>query len=186
MKKVVILHGYNGFPLVLEWLRDELNKIDYNVLMPKFPKAELCRYGSWKSVLDQYIDFFDEDTIVVAHSMGNSFIIKYLHEKNIKIKLYIGLAGFCDVFSVEGKDVLNEALADFPVSNDDIEYFKKNTIYRYSIYSDNDHIVPFEILENCYKKLDSNPLFIKNIGHMGKKSGLEKLPQIIDIIKNIK
>lgn len=182
MKKVAILHGYNGFPLVLEWLREELKKMDYNVVMPMFPKAELCRYKYWKSVLDEYIKFFDEDTIVVAHSIGNPFIFKYLNEKNIKIKLYIGLAGFCDVFSVDGKDVLNEALADFPVSDDDINNFKKSVKYRYSIYSDNDHVVPFYLLENCYKKLDSNQILIKNIGHMGKKSGLEKLPEIISII----
>lgn len=56
---------------------------------------------------------------------------------------------------------------------------------RYSIYSDNDHIVPFEILQEFTKIIDSKDMLIEGIGHMGKKSGLESLPQVIEIINNI-
>ena len=55
---------------------------------------------------------------------------------------------------------------------------------RHSIYSDNDHIVPFELLEEFCQDIDSEAMLIKNIGHMGKKSGLEELPEVIKIIDN--
>ena len=55
---------------------------------------------------------------------------------------------------------------------------------KYSIYSDNDHIVPFNILEKYCKDINSKPILINNIGHMGNKSGLETLPEVIDLIDN--
>lgn len=182
MKKVVILHGYNGIPLVFEWLKEKLEEKNYNVLMPTFPKQEGCRYDAWSNILDEHKDFFNNETIVVAHSIGNAFTFKYLSKNNIKIKLYIGLAGFCDAFSHADREDLNEAVESFSVSQNEIEKFKTITRYRYSIYSDNDHIVPFKILEECPKKIGSNSILIKNIGHMGKKSGLKELPEIINII----
>ena len=32
----------------------------------------------------------------------------------------------------------------------------------------------------------SKSILIEGIGHMGKKSGLESLPQVIDIVDNVK
>ena len=33
--------------------------------------------------------------------------------------------------------------------------------------------------------INSHPILIKGIGHMGKKSGLETLPKVIEIIDNV-
>jgi len=182
LKKVVILHGYNGIPLVFKWLKEQLEEKGYNVLMPTFPIKDGCRYNSWSNILDEYKDFVDEDTIVVAHSIGNAFTFKYFSKNNIKFNLYIGLAGFCDTFILEGRDDLNQAVKDFNVSQNDIEKFKQLAKIKYSIYSNKDHIVPFNVLENCPKRIKSIPVFIKDIGHMGEKSGLKELPEIIEII----
>lgn len=59
---------------------------------------------------------------------------------------------------------------------------------KYSIYSDSDHLVPFELLEQYCKDIDSISIPMKDIGHMGKKSGLEKLPIVVNIItdKNLR
>ena len=54
---------------------------------------------------------------------------------------------------------------------------------KYSIYSDNNHIEPFKILEKYPSVVESNPVFISGIGHMGKKIGLEELPEVIKIIQ---
>lgn len=39
-----------------------------------------------------------------------------------------------------------------------------------------------EILEEYPKILGANSILIKGIGHMGKKSGLETLPKVLEII----
>ena len=59
---------------------------------------------------------------------------------------------------------------------------------KYSIYSDSNHLVPFELLEQYCKEIDSIPIPMQDIGHMGNKSGLKELPIVVSIItnKNIK
>ncbi len=54
---------------------------------------------------------------------------------------------------------------------------------RYCIYSDTDHIVPREILEKHIKNIDATGYMIPNIGHMGKKSNLQTIPKVIEIIQ---
>lgn len=42
----------------------------------------------------------------------------------------------------------------------------------------------FNLLEKYCRDIESKPILIKSVGHMGKKSGLETLPEVIDLIDN--
>lgn len=183
MKNVILIHGYNGIPKIYEWLEKELKRIKYNVILPKFPPREGVIYEEWKKIFDTYQQYINSDSIIVAHSIGNEFIIKYMNENDLNIKLYISLAGFSQYFEWETKQDLNRACRNFLVSKSELENFKNKCNKRYSIYSDNDHLVPFDILEQYPKSIDATPILIKNIGHMGKKSGIEKIPKVIELIK---
>lgn len=48
---------------------------------------------------------------------------------------------------------------------------------------DSDHLVPLELLEEYCKDIESVSIPMKDIGHMGKKSGLEKLPKVLELIE---
>lgn len=182
MKNVVLIHGYNGIPKIYEWLEEELERLGYSIIVPEFPAREGVVYESWKNILDKYKQYITRDSILVAHSIGNEFTIKYLNENDLRIKLYISLAGFSKYFEWEDKEDLNRACREFLVSESELEDFKNRCDSKYSIYSDNDHIVPFEILKEYPKSINARPILIKNIGHMGKKSGLEKLPELLKVI----
>lgn len=183
MKNVIMIHGYNGIPKIYNWLKDELEKREYKVIVPEFPSADGVIYDNWNEILDNYKNEFNKDTIVIAHSIGNEFIIKYLVKNNISIKLYISLAGFAECFEWEDKPDLNRAVKEFLVSNEEIEEFKRLVDKKYSIYSDNDHIVPFDVLEKYPKVINSRAILIRGIGHMGKKSGLESIPEVLKLIE---
>ena len=90
----------------------------------------------------------DKETIIVCHSIGNPFIIKYLSKRKLKAKLYISVAGFCKLFTVPDREDLNKAFIDFQVSKENIEYCLSKIPFRYSLYSDNDHVIPFDILKD--------------------------------------
>ena len=183
MNNVILVHGINGTPKIFEWLKSELEKSGYEVIMPSFPIQEGTIYEKWKEILDQYKGSINSDSVVVCHSIGNEFIIKYLTEYHLKINAYIGLAGFAEAFYNEGKDVLNAAVERFAVSEDEKREFMALTSSRYAIYSDNDHIVPFGVLERYPREIDAKLIFIHGIGHMGKKSGLEQLPELLKLIE---
>ena len=180
---IILIHGFNGIPKVYNWLQEELTKKNYNVIIPEFPPREKCKYDSWSKILDKYKTEFNDKTIVIAHSIGNEFFMKYCYNNKIKVKMYISLAGFAEYFECEGKDVLNSVLKDFLVGEIEIEYFKKIEIEKYSIYSNNDHIVPLNVLKKYPIEINAKPIFIEGIGHMGKKSGITRIDEIIKIIE---
>lgn len=107
-----------------------------------------------------------------------------IHGYNGIPKIYVSLAGFADSFENEEKEDLNRAIKEFLVTTKEVEMFNKLVYKKYSIYSDNDHIVPFDILEKYPKIIGAKAMLIKGIGHMGKKSGLETIPEVLDIIDN--
>ena len=94
MKNVIIIHSYNGdteksfAPSIKEVCRE--NDIDY--YFPNFPIRSEATYESWEEVLDEYRDkgILNSDSIVISHSLGTQFIIKYLAKHNINIDNHHG------------------------------------------------------------------------------------------------
>jgi len=168
---------------VFYWLKEELEKLEYKVIMPNLPTQEHLRYAIWKERFEGIKKDLDGELIAIIHSGGNPFMIKYLRESNLSIKLYIGLAGWSDRHRVEGREDLNACIEDLAPSEKDFEHFKNNVEIRYGIYSDNDHVVPFEILRKHVDNIGGKHCMIPNIGHMGKKSNLQELPQVIKILQ---
>lgn len=184
VRNIIMIHGYNGIPKIYEWLKEELEQMGYSVILPQLPIKENVIYEKWRKILDDYKNEINSETIVIAHSIGNEFIIRYVVENNIKIKEYIGLAGFAEYFENKGNEDLNRAIKEFLVTKKEIDNFKNLVDKKWCIYSNNDHIVPFDILEKYPKTIESEFIFIKGIGHMGKKSGLETIPEVLEIINS--
>lgn len=184
MKYAFIIHGFNGDTVYTfgPSLKKYLEENGYTVFMPNFPIRSEATYQKWSSILDNYKKYFNSETIVVAHSIGNPFFIKYLSSNKLSIKLYVSVAGFCDLFKVPNREDLNAAFIDFAVKETEINYAKENIIHRFSLYSDNDHVIPFDILQSFINKINSTPVFIKGVGHMGNRDNISRLPQIEEII----
>ena len=106
-------------------------------------------------------------------ALGNPMFIKYICKNDLKVGLYISLAGFAEAFCVDGKDVLNKVIEPLTISSEEKAKIINLINKKYSIYSDNDHIVPFKILKEYSLAINSKPIFISGIGHMGNKSGLK-------------
>lgn len=184
VKNVLLIHGFNGIPKVFKYFKEELENKGYNVILPNFPVREEITIDRYFKVFDEYRELFNENLIVIAHSIGNPMFIKYISQNNYKIGKYISLAGFSKAYYNERRDVLNEKVKLTILTDKEKEDTIKLINERYSVYSDNDHIVPFELLESYCTDIRSKSILINNIGHMGNKSGLETLPEVIDLILN--
>lgn len=184
MKNVLLIHGFNGIPKVFNYFKEELETKGYNVILSNFPIREEITIDGYFKVFDEHRDLFNKNLIVIAHSIGNPIFVKYISKNQFKVSKYISLAGFSKDFFNEGKDVLNEKVKLIILTDKEKQDTIKLINERYSVYSDNDHIIPFELLESYCTDIRSKPILIKNIGHMGKKSGLETLPEVIDLILN--
>lgn len=184
MKNVLLIHGFNGIPKIFNYFKKELENRGYKVIIPDFPIRDEITVEGYYKVFDNYKDIFNSDLIVVAHSIGNPMFIQYISKNNYAIGKYISLAGFSKYFFNEGKDVLNEKIKLAVLNEKEIQDAKTLISERYSIYSKDDHIVPYEVLKLFSEEIKSIPLSIDGIGHMGKKSGLEELPEVVEIICN--
>lgn len=182
MKNVVLIHSYNadtlqGFAISVEKICKE-NNIKY--IAPQFPIRQDASYDSWENVMNQY-NVFDEDTIVIAHSLGTQFILKYLAQKNIQIKKYISVAGFVNY---TGRKDLEETLHKFKVNENEFEMCKTLIKNRISIYSDNDALNSVQNLEGYANKLNAKKVLLKNQAHFSPKDGIAEIKELNEFILN--
>ena len=182
---IFLVHGYNGIPKIFNYFKDTFEKEGYKVVMPSFSTQTDITIDGYFEVFDQYRNDLGNDTIIIAHSIGNIMALKYLFKNNISIFGYISLAGFGEPFVNEGRDDLNSVIAPLCLTDGELAKISNLIGKAYSIYSDNDHIIPFNILKKYPIIIGAKDCFIPGIGHMGSKSGLEELPEVIDIVNKI-
>lgn len=186
MNNLFVIHGYNGDTTETfgPYIETEAKKLNIETYMPKFSIKEQATYEGWAKVMDTYLEqnSINENTIIVAHSLGTHFIPRYLADNDVKIYLYISMAGFLKDHS--GREDLEMVVNKFKPTEEQIDKAVGLMSNRYAIYSDNDHLNPREELESYADRFKAEKVFISNIGHMGRKSGVKEIPQIIDIIKS--
>lgn len=165
MKNVFVIHGYNGDTSETfgPYLKNECKKRNIECILPIFPMKQEATFENWKEVMDEYLKAkqINEETIIVAHSLGAQFIPKYLALQNRKINTYISIAGFINDHS--GREDLRVVLNRFKPSEKDFDDLIKLTKKRYAIYSDNDHLNPQEELERYAEKIKAQKVFIKGV-----------------------
>ncbi len=110
MKTALLIHGYNGIPKIFDYFKSELEKLGYEVIMSALPTQQNISYDSWKNELNN-LQIPSEISLLIAHSIGNEFMIRYCAERGLKAEVYIGLAGFVESFTHEGRDDLNNVIA---------------------------------------------------------------------------
>src|SRR3989344_5007057 len=96
--KVIILHGcppneQTVTPISnrwMNWLEAELNKKGYNAIAPDFPKSWNPKYSEWRKGFEKYP--VTKKTLLIGHSCGGTFLVRWLLEENKKVKKLILVA----------------------------------------------------------------------------------------------
>ncbi len=149
-------------------LKNDLsNKFD--VIVPSMPCKQNAKYIEWKIWFDKFVPYLKDDIILIGHSLGGTFLVKYLSE-NIIPKKVKALFLIAPAFS-EGED---ESLDDF-IPFSDFSKVKEQAKNIFIYGSEDDQVVPFSDFEKFKKELDSAVFRkFKNEGHFnsGKISKL--------------
>lgn len=64
-----------------------------DVYIPELPCKQNAKYIEWKIVFDQLAVKLDEDAVLVGHSLGANFLVKYFYETGKKAKTVHLIAG---------------------------------------------------------------------------------------------
>ena len=184
MKYIFINHGYMGnteenwFP----WLKKEVEK-NIKCIIPNYPiDRDKHFYDYWKKELNRYLDYINEDTILIGHSSGCAFTIKYLIKNNIKINKLILVCGFNNYYSDDINDFHNIVNKTFYVSDDELVKIKDLCNEIICIYGDNDPYIPQNVFKDLANKLEAKELIIHNGGHLNKEAGYDKFEEILKYI----
>jgi len=198
-KQIVIIHGGDAFPSYEEYIsflknfQIDINKYhserigwkrnlgkelseDYEVILPDMPNKTNAKYIEWKIWFEKLIPYFNPEIILIGHSMGGVFLVKYLAEEKFPKKILA-------VFLVAAPYDMDEGrpLVEF-IPPHSIGQLENQTRKIFLYYSKDDSLVNFIEFEKYQKILKSavSRVFTDR-GHFNQ----EHLPELIEDIKNL-
>jgi predicted alpha/beta hydrolase family esterase len=182
MKRVFSIHGWEGHPESgwLPWLRNELEKKGFSVIVPAMPNTNRPKMREWVEHLTNIVGIPDEDCYFIGHSLGCIAILRYIEtlKDNQKIGGAVFVAGFA---SNPGFDDLQSFFTK-PVEWEKIKSRCKSFV---AIQSDNDSLVSMNYGEMFKEKLNAELVVEHNMGHFSGDDGINALPVALDSIVKI-
>ncbi len=196
-KQIVVIHGGTTFDsydeyihflktveVSLEYLKKKSWKNslqeklgdDFDVVRLQMPNKINAKYDEWKIYFERYISLFDDEVILIGHSLGGIFLAKYLAENKYPKKImatYLIAAPYDDIG-------LDESLGDFvlPTSLSGMSQQSKRILV---ISSEDDPIVPIEHAEKYKTQLPNVEVIIfKDKQHFSQA----EFPELVEHIKN--
>jgi len=150
-------------------LSESLGK-KYEVIRPDMPNKLNARYLEWKIWFEKFLPHIRKDVILVGHSLGALFLIKYLSENKLPKKP----RALMFVSAPQGKRSFK------PKKNLDKITEQCEKVFLY--HSEDDKVVPFSDFLKYQKTLkNTTGKVFKNRGHFNQ----EKFPEIVKDIKNL-
>jgi predicted alpha/beta hydrolase family esterase len=138
------------------WLKKHLEEKGISVSNELYPEDWLPDYNKWKGVFEK--NDINKRTILVGHSAGTAFILRWLSENRKKVDKIILIA---PSVIKSGKYEYLSKLKDFEYDSSLKKLFNKLVIF----YSDNDDKDIIESARKVHEKLDGKLINIKGKGH---------------------
>lgn len=166
MKRVFIVHGWDFNPEVnwYPWLKKELEKKGFKVIVPEMPNTSEPKINAWVSYLKKVVGKLDEETYFIGHSIGCQTIMRYLQEINVKIGGVLFVAGWLtlkELETQEEKDVAEQWLS----TSIDFDKLKRILNKVTALFSLDDPYVPISDANIFKEKLGAKTITEKNKGH---------------------
>jgi hypothetical protein len=182
MANATIIHGSYGSPNEnwIPWLKNELEKLNFKVFVPKFPTPVGQSLEAWEKFFKKYEKSLDENSIIIGHSLGPAFILRILEKSKKPIKAAFFVSGFVDFLGLPEFDEINKT---FVGKEFDWNKIKQNCKKFILFHSDNDPYVPIENAKRLAKALGVEIIIIKNAGHFNKAAGYLKFEELLEKIK---
>jgi uncharacterized protein len=187
MKRVFIVHGWDGFPEEgwFPWLKAELERRGFSVTVPAMPNPQEPRPETWVPHLAEVVGKPDSQTYFVGHSMGCQTILRYAAalSKDAKIGGAVCVAGFNTLTNIDADgEAVRSAWLDVPL---DAEKVKKIIPRIGAIFSPTDKWVPLENEKWFKEKLGAQTLVIDGQGekgHFSGSDGVKQLPEALSML----
>jgi len=200
MKKVLVIHGgntYRSYDAFVEYTKTRdvqpermKPKIDwkyyldkklgdgFDVYNPSMPGKDMAEYYLWELWYKKVIDVVGSPDIVIGHSLGAMFLVKYYSENLSKKQLdalYLVAPVYC------GDENKEHHCHSFSLE-EDIHILQKNAKYIHFFFSKDDMVVLYENSAFFEEKLpEVKYSHFTDRGHFNQ----ERFPELVNEIKRI-
>jgi uncharacterized protein len=179
MKKVFIIHGFEGSPngAWRPWLMAELEKQDTYACALSMPAPEKPVLSEWLDEMKRHITANIQDEIyLVGHSLGGTVILRYLEKyTDVNIKGAIMVSAPCE-------KTQNRKIEGFLETSFDYETIKQKTQSFAVIHGDDDPFVKVADAETIAKGVGGKLILIPGGKHLNGGSGCFELPECRDVL----
>jgi predicted alpha/beta hydrolase family esterase len=157
----------------IPWLQKQLLINSIFTQTPEMPNAYMPVYQEWKHEFEKYS--VNENTILVGHSCGGGFLVRWLSENQIKIAKLILVAPWLDPDHEKTPDLFN-----FEIDKN----LALKTSGCHLLYSEND---TEDVIESVKKIINQVPDFeihkFKYHGHFTYAQMLSRrFPELLDVV----
>ena len=174
MTRIFILHGWGGdsttnwFP----WLKNQEKKKGNEVFVPDFPNTEFPDYDEWKEHWEElYAPTIEDSSIVIGHSLGGSFLLRWLSESNTSVARLMLVAPAPDDCGID-------EIRSFFTQSWNTEVVKQNVGKIIVLGSENDPYIPFSKFKTLAEALGATFKKCPGRGHLND----EKFPEILPFL----
>ena len=180
MNNYFIIHGSFSSPSSnwFSWLQSFLIDEGKKVYLPDFPTGvKYQNYENWSKLLKVYLDLglINENTVIIAHSIGPVFISKFLIENKVKVKKLIFVCGFNNYLNINKEyDTVNKSM--YLNNLEEVKNYAEDII---CFYSNNDPYVKYEVEKEFADKVATNQIMIPNAGHINSEAGYDAFEDIV-------
>ena len=189
MSNIFVLHSLNGDTLKM-WgqdVKEIFGQKEIDVIMPEFPIKDESKYEKFDEILSFYLKNkqLNEKSIVIAHSIGNAYFIRFCKENNYQPKAYIAVApNAIYEYPSSRNDYIVEVVKQAYLKEDSLKYFKEMKSIKYCLYSDEDDN-NIEKFTRFINDTDSEGLYLKYYNHFDGYHRIYKIPELNDLINKL-
>ena len=184
LMKVFIIHGYQSSPEQhwFPWLATKIEQMGSQCEIVHLQGSDQPDFATWRQNLEAQVHPLNEQTIIVAHSLGCISVLDYLSEalNGRLIKAIFMVAGF------------NEKLTALPELNQFVQQAKLNDALlrfriqqRYSLFSCNDPFAPAPLSIRFGQLLNAQMIEVKKAGHFIQSDSRSEFPQLWEKLEKL-
>jgi predicted alpha/beta hydrolase family esterase len=179
-RRAWIIHGYGASPEDhwFGWLAERLNADGILTTIPALPNPQDPDPAQWTDAVRAHLGALDENSTIVAHSLGCLTVLRYLRSLPGPWRLgtLVLVAGFVD--PLPGLPELNSYIGDGCEVEGLSDHIGRLTIIR----SDADPYVPSGHTDRLAKLLGASAEVVPGAGHFLASDGVTSLHQVLEAI----
>lgn len=189
ISNIFILHSLNADTVEM-WgkdVKEEFSKREIDVTMPDFPIRAESKYEKFREILKFYVENgkLNNDSIVVAHSIGNAYFLRFCNEFGLNPKAYIAVApGAVYEYPSNRNDYIVEVKKQSYVKQDAFDYMKSLNCEKYCLYSDEDDN-NIEKFTRFLKDTGAKGMYLKGYNHFDGYHRIYKIPELTKLINDL-